>query len=126
MTASNVLFLVGLAVAVGFFAYNLQRLISYLRVGRPERRTDRPLARLRNVLVIAIAQRKILREPVAGAMHAFIFWGFVVLTLGTVEILIEGVWSRFSYAMLLPDALYAGYALSQDAFALVVLGAIVF
>src|SRR5688500_16740729 len=28
--------------------------------------------------------------------------------------------------MLLPDALYAGYALSQDAFALVVLGAIVF
>ena len=126
MTASNVLFLVILAVAVAFFAYNLQRLISYLRVGRPEHRTDRPLARLRNVLVIAIAQRKILREPVAGAMHAFIFWGFVVLTLGTVEILIEGVWTPFSYALLLPHSLYAAYALSQDAFALLVLGAIGF
>ena len=126
MTASNVLFLVILAVAVGFFAYNLQRLISYLRVGRAEVRTDRPLSRLRNVVVIAIAQRKILREPVAGAMHAFIFWGFVVLTLGTVEILVEGVWSRFSYALLLPDALFAAYALSQDAFALLVLGAIGF
>ena len=126
MTASNVLFLVILAVAVGFFAYNLQRLVSYLRIGRPETRTDHTLLRLRNVLVIAIAQRKILREPVAGAMHAFIFWGFVVLTLGTIEILFEGVWSRFSYALLLPDSLYAAYALSQDAFALLVLGAIGF
>lgn len=126
MTASNVIFLLILALAVGFFTYNLQRLVSYLRVGRPERRTDHPVTRLRNVLTIAIAQRKILREPVAGLMHAFIFWGFVVLTLGTIEILIEGVWSPFSYALLLPEPIYAAYALSQDAFALLVLGAIGF
>jgi Fe-S oxidoreductase/nitrate reductase gamma subunit len=126
MTASNVLFLLILLAAVGFFTYNLQRLVAYLRIGRPEGRTNEPAVRLKNVLVIAVAQRKILREPVAGAMHAFIFWGFVVLTLGTIEILAEGVWSPFSYALLLSEPLYAGYALSQDAFAVLVLGAIGF
>ena len=30
-------------------------------------------------------------------MHATIFWGFMVLTAGTVEILIQGVFSGFSY-----------------------------
>ena len=126
MSASNVTFLLVLIVAVGFFAYNVQRLVAYLRVGRAERRTDAPLARLRNVLTIAIAQRKILRDPVAGPMHAFIFWGFVVLTVGTIEVLIEGVWSPFSYALLLPESLYAMYTLSQDAFAVLVLGAVGF
>ena len=64
-----------------------------LHAARPvaDDRTDHPLVRLKNVLTIGIAQTKIFRDPVAGAMHATIFWGFMVLTAGTVEILIQGV-----------------------------------
>ncbi|HUF28869.1 MAG TPA: heterodisulfide reductase-related iron-sulfur binding cluster [Gemmatimonadaceae bacterium] len=126
MSPSNVLFLVILLLAIGFFVYNVQRLIAYLRVGKPDSRTGEPLARLKNVFVIALGQRKMFREPAAGVMHALIFWGFIVLTLGTIEILIEGVWAPFSYAMVFPGPLYSAYALSQDAFALLVLGAIGF
>jgi Fe-S oxidoreductase len=59
-------------------------------------------------------------------MHATIFWGFVVLTAGTVEIFIQGVFPAFSYRSLLPQPLYLLYSLSQDAFALFVLGAVSF
>ncbi|HYC51126.1 MAG TPA: (Fe-S)-binding protein [Gemmatimonadaceae bacterium] len=126
MTAENVVFLVILVIAAGFFALNVQRLVQYMHLGKSEDRSDNPLHRVWNVLRVGIAQTKILREPVAGIMHATIFWGFMVLTAGTVELLIAGVFPGFSYERLLPTALYHGYELSQDAFATLVLGAIGF
>ena len=126
MTAGSAVFLFVLVLATGFFSLNVQRLVSYLRLGYDEDRTDHPLTRLRNVLEIGIAQKKIFRDPVAGPMHALIFWGFMVLTAGTIEIVIAGVFPRFSFALLLPDALYRAYSLSQDVFALLVIGAVGF
>ena len=124
MTAGSVVFLFVLVAAVGFFALNVQRLVSYLNVGYAEGRTDHPLTRIKNVLTIGIAQKKIFRDPIAGPMHALIFWGFMVLTAGTLEILISGVFPGFSYALFLPHFLYAGYSNSQDVFAVLVLLAI--
>jgi Fe-S oxidoreductase len=126
MTTQSVVFLFVLTAAAGFFALNVQRLVSYLELGHPENRTDHPLTRLKNVLVIGIAQKKIFRDPVAGPMHALIFWGFMVLTAGTVEILIEGVFPSFSYALILPKVLYQGYSASQDIFAALVIASVGF
>ena len=126
MNVQSVVFLFVLAVAAGIFALNVQRLVGYLRLGVVEDRTDRPWARLVNVLRIGIAQTKILREPVAGIMHATIFWGFIVLTAGTVEIFIQGAWSGFSYERVLWHPLYSLYAASQDFFAVFVLAAVAF
>ena len=126
MTAESIIFLFVLIAAAGFFALNVQRLVSYLQVGYGEDRTDNPLVRIRNVLEIGIAQKKIFRDPVAGPMHALIFWGFMVLTAGTVEILVQGVFPGFSFALILPKILYQGFSASQDIFAVLVLGAVSF
>jgi Fe-S oxidoreductase len=126
MAPSNGLFLFVLAVGAGFFALNVQRLVGYMRIGQPDDRTDHPFVRLKNVLTIGIAQTKIFRDPVAGAMHATIFWGFMVLTAGTVELLIQGVFPTFSFGLFLPKPIYQLYGLSQDGFAVLVIGAIAF
>src|SRR5690348_12405423 len=126
MSASNLLFAFILTLGAGFFALNVQRLASYMRIAGPDDRTNDPFVRLANVVKIGVAQTKIFRDPVAGAMHATIFWGFMVLTAGTVEILIQGVFSRFSYELMLPKPIYMLYSMSQDGFALLVLGAIGF
>ena len=126
MTTQNVVFLFVLVLSAGFFALNVQRLVSYLRVGHPEGRSDHPLVRIRNVLQIGIAQKKILRDPVAGPMHALIFWGFMVLTAGTLEILVAGVFPSFSYEHFLPGFLWKGYSNSQDVFAGLVILAVGF
>jgi hypothetical protein len=126
MSPSNAIFLFIFAIAAGFFALSVQRLIQYMRLGLADPRTDHPLTRLKNVLTIGIAQTKIFRDPIAGPMHAFIFWGFMVLTVGTIEIVIQGVFSGFSYALILPRPLYLAYAFSQDAFAVLVIGAVAF
>src|SRR5919197_644276 len=126
MNAQKLVFLLVVTIAAGFFALNVQRLARYLRLGLAEDRTDRPWRRAGNVLQVGIAQTKILREPAAGLMHATIFWGFIVLTAGTVEILVQGLWPRFSYERLLWHPAYVIYSASQDLFALFVLGAVAY
>src|ERR1700722_3306730 len=94
-------FIIIVALASGFFFYNASRLISYLRIGGPADRTNAPGVRVENLLRIGIGQSKIMRDPVAGAMHAAVFWGFIVLTAGTVELMVQGIVPSFSYAPIL-------------------------
>ncbi len=47
-----------------------------------------------------------------------------MLTIGTAEIIISGLFPGFSYATILPAPLYALYTLSQELFALLVLAAV--
>src|SRR4051812_30798198 len=120
------MFLFILVLAAGLFAFNAQRLFSYMRLGVAENRFNDPAKRIENLLTIGIFQRKIFREAVAGAMHATIFWGFMVLTAGTLEILIQGVFHGFTFERILITPVYRLYAMSQDGFAVLVLGAIAF
>ncbi len=126
MTAERMLFVFIVVLAAGFFSLNVQRLVRYLRIGKREGRLDHPWQRAWNVLRIAIFQEKIFRDPVAGPMHAGIFWGFLVLTAGTVELIVQGIVPGFSYEHLLPHPVYVVYSFSQDAFALLVLAAVAF
>jgi Fe-S oxidoreductase/nitrate reductase gamma subunit len=121
---SNVAFLLVVVAALGFFSYNAQRLVRYLAIGHDEHRTDHPWTRLRNVVVIGIGQSKILRDPFAGVLHASVFWGFIVLTLGSTEILARGVFPAFGFDKILPAPVYALFLLSQELFAGLVLAAV--
>jgi Fe-S oxidoreductase len=121
MTLSNAIFAVILAVALGFFARSAQRLARWLKIGHDEVRTDHPDVRTKNLLLIGLAQTKILRDPIGGMMHALVFWGFCVLGLGTVEIMLQGLYTPFTWDLLLPRFLYLPYVISQELFAVFVL-----
>ena len=70
-------FLIALAVTRFFFLLWPKCKI-LLQVAR-EDRFNKPITRLWNTVRIAIFQTKILKETKSGWMHAFIFWGFLVL-----------------------------------------------
>ena len=53
------------------------------RVGRPEKRWNRPLLRLWRVIAYYLAQLKVLRQPYPGIMHVLIFWSMLVFFAGT-------------------------------------------
>ncbi len=121
MSLGNAVFAVIFAVALGFFARSVRRLVRWLRVGREEGRTDRPDVRAKNFLLIGLAQTKILRDPIGGMMHALVFWGFCVLGLGTLEIMLQGFYTPFTWDVILPRFLYLPYVVSQELFAVFVL-----
>lgn len=125
MATSNAVFLGILVVAAAVFSFSAQRLVRYLRLGRDERRLDDLPRRISNLLRIGIGQTKILRDPVPGSLHAMVFWGFIVLQLGAIELLARGVVPTFSYARFLPGPLHWAFLLVQELTALVVLVAVV-
>ncbi len=114
MTTKNYLFLLVLLGALGVFSFSVRRLVKYLSLGQPDSRFENPMARLRKTLVVAIGQSKILREPFAGFMHAFIFWGFLVLLTAVLESIGEGIVPGFSFRFL--GFLYAPLVFLQDLF----------
>ena len=115
MTTKNLIFLVVFVLAMGLFSWSVARLIEHLRVGKPENRFDKPGTRLMKVLTVAFGQSKLLREPVAGLMHFFIFWGFVVLLSAVLESIAEGIIPGFTAAAL-GDGLYDLLAVLQELF----------
>lgn len=126
MTIGKIIFALILLGALAFFARSAKRLVRWARIAkRPDNRTNEPVTRTRNLLMIGILQAKILRDPIGGMMHALVFWGFVVLGAGTVEIIIQGLVTGFTWAWILPKFLYLPYVVSQEFFAVFVLGAVV-
>lgn len=119
----SLIFALVLLAALGFFSYNVKKLIAYLKLGKPENRFGNVGRRLTNVLTIALGQSKLMREPFAGLLHALIFWGFVVLLTAVVESIVEGLVPGASLAFLGP--LYRPLTWLQDLFGALVFGAVV-
>ena len=124
MTLQTGLFLVLLLASISFFVLNARRLIRTLAIGKADNRTDRPLDRLKNVLIVAFGQSKLLREPVAGVMHFFIFWGFVILLLAILETVGEGFSTGFTFSFLGP--LYPPLVFLQELLGLLVACSVLF
>jgi len=113
------IFAIVLIIAFGIFFSSLKKLYKSLLLGKPENRFDRISERLKNVLIVAIAQSKLFREPIAGLMHAFIFWGFCVLLLVVIESIVQGFIPSFSFNFL--GGLYTAITFTQDLFGVLVL-----
>jgi len=119
-----IIFTVVLIIAFGIFLFSLKKLYKGLVLGKPENRFDRIPERLKNVFVVALAQSKLFREPVAGLMHAFIFWGFCVLLIVVIESIIQGFYPAFSFNFL--GRFYTLITITQDLFgALVLIGVLI-
>src|SRR6267378_1999366 len=105
----------------GAFFWRAWLLYRYLRLGRAEDRFDHPWRRLRDEIVIYLAQRKLLKRPyyVRGLAHAFIFWGFLIITIGTLDLLANGI-AGFHVS----GTGSAVFAWTIDIFAVLVLGSI--
>jgi Fe-S oxidoreductase len=74
-----------LAVGIGVFAVRARQLVAFVRLGQPVDRSDELPKRLEREVTVVLGQRKLLQRLGPGLMHAFIFWGFLVLLTTIVE-----------------------------------------
>lgn len=93
-------------------------------LGTKEDRFDDPVRRIKNVLIIAFGQTKLLRDKVAGTLHFLIFWGFMLFITAVIEAVIQGFYSPFTWEILGP--LYAVVTIVQDIFGILVISSIIY
>jgi Fe-S oxidoreductase len=111
-----------LAAALGvsgtLFVLRVRQLIALLRAAAPVTRAGDTAKRVRAEATVVLGQRKLLQRLGPGLIHAFIFWGFLVLA-PTIVIAIIGVVDKRST---LPWLGHQGwFAFLVDLFAVLVL-----
>ena len=98
-----ILMTLALVAALTVFTYSVALRLGALMRLRPENRLDRPWQRLGVLLKVGFGQSRLIgrqRERASGAMHFFIFWGFIIL--GLREIIIFGEAFSKGFQELLP------------------------
>ena len=111
-----------IAAAAVLFLRRVVYLVRLLRKGQAMPRWDQVPARLGRVIVYVFGQARLLANDFwPGLMHATIFWGFVILTLGTVEFFGKGVIESFSLPLLSDTA---PYLIAEDTFSVLVILAV--
>lgn len=116
----QILFIISLAITLGVFAWSVKRLWAFFKLTKPSYPIKNIGARISHTLDVAFGQTKIFRKPVIGLMHALVFWGFLVITLGSIEIVIDGVFGlerSFAFTGWFYDFVMA----SGDVFALLII-----
>ena len=87
----NVLFTTAFVLSISLFTYNFKRILSNIRLGRDENRSDNPRLRLNNMLRVAFGQSKMIRRPIAGILHLIVYVGFIIINIELLEIIIDGI-----------------------------------
>jgi Fe-S oxidoreductase len=110
-----------LAASGILFATRVRTLVGLVRAAAPAQtaqRTGDTARRAKNEATIVLGQRKLLQRLAPGLMHAFIFWGFLVL-VPTILIALIAIVDKHSTLPWLGDQ--GWYALLVDIFCVLVL-----
>ena len=120
--ASGLALFAALAVATALFTRRAHLLYRIVRLGKPTDRSGDLGRRTKAEATVVLGQRKLLQRIVPGLVHAFVFWGFIVLAPTIVMALLGAVDSEWT----LPWLGHQGwYLLLVDLFCVLVLVGVV-
>lgn len=87
----NILFALALIAGIGFFANNVRKLIRNIKLGRDVDVSDHTSQRWKNMAMIALGQKKMVKRPVSGFLHIIVYVGFIIINIEVLEIIIDGL-----------------------------------
>ncbi len=88
------------------------KLIKILQLARPEPLQGDLSDRLSIFTWNVLLQKKLFKDFWPGVQHAIIFWGFIIITIGTTEHILDGLVHGFSFSFLGP--VYTAIVFTQD------------
>ena len=117
--SKQIIFSITLLVTLAAFFFTIIRIIRFFRFTRPGFPVKNLGKRFNIMMRVAFGQTKIFRKPVIGFLHALVFWGFCVILIGSVEMVIDGI-SGSDRALKFLGPVYDVIMASGDIFALLV------
>ena len=114
----QILFAISVLITLGIFAWTMQKYFKYFKFTK-KKPLDNIGERFWIMIKVAFFQDKILRKPIIGLMHALVWWGFIVILFGSVEMIIDGLFGTEKVLSFL-GPFYDFMMASGDIFALVI------
>src|SRR5690625_2459932 len=111
-------FIAVLIYALYLFARVVATRVSYMRLGKKSEFDWAIKERIKNVIVIVFGQTKLLKDKKSGIIHVMMFYGFLLVQFGAIDVVIKGL-SPGNHLPLGP--FYTGFVFFQELVTLMIL-----
>jgi heterodisulfide reductase subunit C len=88
---SIVVFISLFVFSTGLFLLNANKIRKNIRLGRDTNRSDKPLTRLKTMVLVALGQKKMFNRPIAAFLHLALYVAFVITQIELLEIIADGI-----------------------------------
>jgi len=86
----QIVFVITAGFAIWLFAKNILKIRRNILLGKDEDYSDNPSARWRNLILLALGQKKMFRNPTVALLHFVVYAGFVIINIEMLEIVLDG------------------------------------
>ena len=87
----QIIFVATLAAAIWLFTKNIVQIRRNIFLGREEDLTNNKPQRWKNLLLLALGQRKMFKNVPVALMHFVIYAGFIIINIEVLEIVLDGL-----------------------------------
>ncbi len=87
----QILFILLTGGAIWLFAKNVKNIRRNILLGRDVDITDNPQQRWKNVLLLALGQKKMFKYPLIAVLHFCLYAGFIIINIEILEIILDGI-----------------------------------
>ena len=124
----NVFFLILLIAGFGLFGKSLYKIYRNIRLGREINRSDRKAERWETMARVAMGQSRMVKRPIAGILHLFVYVGFVIINIELIEIIVDGIFGTHRFlATIFGHTFYNFFTATLEILAiLVIIGVVLF
>ncbi len=116
-------FLAVTGYALYLFAHLVYSRVTFIELGKKSSLKEDSQQRIHEVLVNVFGQKKLLKDSKSGGMHVIMFYGFLILQLGAIELIVKGFSKGFVYPI---GGAHHLFSLAQEVTALLVLLAVIY
>jgi ferredoxin len=79
------------AIGIGLFAKKAAEIKRNIFLGKEENLNDQPSKRWSNLILLALGQKKMFKNPLVAIMHLIIYAGFIIINIEVLEIVLDGI-----------------------------------
>jgi Fe-S oxidoreductase len=107
MIIEQILFAVAFASGIFLFSKNIKKIIRNIKLGKKSDYPGPASARWKNMILVALGQKKMFKKTLPALLHLFVYAGFVIINTEMLEIIIDGLFGTHRiFAYVLPAGLY--------------------
>lgn len=123
----QVLFVALAAISVYLFAKKISEISRNVKLGRDEDLSDNANLRWKNMILLALGQKKMFKRPIPALLHLVVYAGFIIINVEILEIFLDGITGHHRLFAPFLGGLYAFLVgFFEILAALVLLGCVVF